>query len=172
MGTTKHRTPEQLSSDFWKRVNRGAQNECWEWMGGRASRKAHMMQYGVVWNNGKRWKTHRFAFVDTNGPIASIKTLVCHTCDNPPCCNPSHLFLGTHQDNALDCRDKGRLHIENGTARYNATLDDEKVRFIRENYSFRGRDGGMTAKQLSEKFGVGRSMISSITNNHRWKHVL
>jgi len=111
-------------------------------------------------------ETHRLAWFLTFGPP---KHLICHDCDNPPCCNPSHLFDGTTLDNALDCIAKGRGNRERGEDRYNATLTANDIAEIRRRYKFRDKSDGGVA--LAKEFGVGKTMISSIVCGHRWKHV-
>ena len=77
-------------------------NGCIEWVGGRSTRG-----YGYVSVLGKSMKTHRAAWQIANGPIPE-GLLICHKCDNPPCINPDHLFLGTYTDNNRDKAQKGR----------------------------------------------------------------
>jgi len=79
-------------------------NDCWEWKGARSS-----AGYGQKWTPsvGQVLYTHRLAYEWANGPIPS-GMIVLHACDNPPCCNPSHLRLGTHADNVADKMQKGR----------------------------------------------------------------
>jgi hypothetical protein len=89
---------------------------------------------------------------------------VCHSCDNRPCVNPEHLFLGTHQDNMTDASKKGRTHP--GEQTKGAKLNDEAVRQIREAY----RNGALQ-RELAEEYGVASSAISMIVNHNTWKHV-
>ena len=77
-------------------------NPCIEWPRGRTKKG-----YGVKWANGKAVYAHRAAWEEANGPIP-YGMQVCHTCDNPPCCNPDHLFLGTNADNQQDSIAKNR----------------------------------------------------------------
>jgi hypothetical protein len=99
-------------ADFWLRVDSSSADGCWEWTGRRVD------EYGQFDIFGSSWKAHRFAWMLTNGDPGDL--CVCHSCDNPPCCNPAHLFLGTKQDNAMDMVDKGRhamskrTHCKNG----------------------------------------------------------
>ncbi len=150
---------------FRKRIRIGKQDECWPWTKGKSSMD-EWRAYGVVWFNGKKYKAHRLAYELFNRSLLPGE-IVCHHCDNPPCCNPRHLFAGSHGDNLRDCDSKGRRNLEHGVDRYNAKLDDDKIRKIRAQYIPRivGVD------TLAEKFGVSRSMIYSIVTWKRWKHV-
>jgi hypothetical protein len=85
---------------FWQNVARTTDAaQCWNWIGYRTADG-----YGQY--NHK--SSHRTAWELTNGSIAE-GLCVCHTCDNPPCCNPAHLFLGTPRDNAQDATRKGHM---------------------------------------------------------------
>jgi len=88
---------------FWARVDISEDDECWEWKRGK-----FYDGYGQVKWNGHGTRAHRVAWELIYGPILE-GLLVCHTCDNPPCCNPSHLFLGTQKDNIQDAIHKGRM---------------------------------------------------------------
>jgi hypothetical protein len=76
---------------------------CWVWMGGRQK----LMGYGKISLNGKDFLTHRVAWELANGPIPADMQVL-HSCDNPPCCNPAHLHLGTHADNMREKTERGR----------------------------------------------------------------
>lgn len=91
-------TPES----FWAKIDHnGGPDACWPWTEGTGRRG-----YGKATYQGRTVAAHRLAWELTNGPAG--KLFVCHSCDNPPCCNPAHLFLGTPQGNQDDCRAKGR----------------------------------------------------------------
>jgi len=94
-----------LSDRLWARVVRGAPDACWEWQG--ATDKDGYGRIGRGGRGAPNNPAHRVAFEISRGPIP-YGLLVCHHCDNPPCCNPAHLFLGTHQDNQADKVAKGR----------------------------------------------------------------
>ncbi len=93
-------------ADFWARVDRSDLDGCWPWTRGRLAfghgRTASLDAPGL------RELTHRIAWKLVNGPIPA-GLCVLHRCDNPPCCNPAHLFLGTKLDNARDAGAKGRM---------------------------------------------------------------
>lgn len=89
-------------TNFWSKVAKAGANDCWPWTGCRMR-----SGYGQHSANGCRVLAHRRAWELTNGPIPAGK-YVCHHCDNPSCCNPAHLFLGTQTDNMRDAAGKGR----------------------------------------------------------------
>jgi HNH endonuclease len=160
------RSQEQLEKDFWERVKIGGLDECWEWQAGKQGRAP---QYGIVWCNGQKWIAHRFAYSITRGQIPDGLDVL-HRCDNPPCCNPVHIFAGTHQDNMRDCIAKGRANREYGEHRYNAVLTEARVIEIRNRWRKMDAINGTMA--LAAEFGVGPSMISAIVHGKRWKHLL
>lgn len=102
----KSRSNQQLTSKFterfWSKVDRsGGPNACWPWKG-RSSNG-----YGGLNFRKKQWRASRMAYLIANGDFDRT-LLVCHTCDNPICVNPAHLWLGTHQQNMADRDAKGR----------------------------------------------------------------
>ena len=79
-------------------------SECIEWQGARNEKRGG---YGVRRFRGRQWRAHRAAWVEAYGEIPE-GMLVLHRCDNPPCVNVEHLFLGTQADNLADMTTKGR----------------------------------------------------------------
>lgn len=158
-------TTAQIAS-FWDRVTIKSENECWEWSKGRSSKKPNQ-NYGIVWFNAIRHKTHRLAFQLNKGQLIDGMN-ICHKCDNPPCCNPSHLFQGTPKENTRDCIAKGRMKKEIGSARYNAILTEEIVAQIKKDLP--NKKYGWSRK-IARKYGIKESAIWNIISGLRWKHV-
>lgn len=94
---------------FWTKVNIKNIEDCWEWN----AFKTKKFGYGAFRLNGRMHNAHRISWLLSRGEIPA-GICVLHKCDNPPCVNPAHLFLGTQADNVKDCKAKGR------TQRYNA----------------------------------------------------
>lgn len=86
---------------FWNKVYKT--DSCWLWIGSRLP-----TGYGTFRVGKKVKRAHRVSWELHNGPIIDGSLLVCHTCDNPMCVNPDHLFLGTNLDNMRDRNAKGR----------------------------------------------------------------
>jgi HNH endonuclease len=89
---------------FWQRVKQGTTAECWPWIA--KSKLAY--GYGAVNWDGRVQSAHRLAYELTYGPIAP-GLHVLHNCDNPGCCNPNHLRLGSHADNMRDAAIRSRM---------------------------------------------------------------
>jgi len=96
-------TREERLSYFWDDVDMDTPDHCWPWMIGK-----DQAGYGHLMIRGKHEIAHRVAYEIANGPIPPGLEVM-HKCDNPPCCNPSHLAVGTRADNARDAQTKGRV---------------------------------------------------------------
>lgn len=150
--------------------------------------------YGKFWDGVSVKRAHRFAYEYFIGPIGN-DLLICHSCDNPKCVNPEHLWCGTNRQNMTDAKKKNRLasgekngvHIHpecratgkrHGTALHPETirrgnnhplaiLTEAQVVAIRSKYNV----GGITTMELAREHGVSRSTISMIINRKTWKHI-
>lgn len=130
---------------------------CWIWKG-YVSRR-----YGVISINNRPVRSNRAAWILNFGPIPD-GLVVCHTCDNPLCCNPKHLFLGTTHDNNEDKLKKGRHAY--GEKSSSAILKYSDVREIRRLPKTRG-----SGVRLAKKYGVSPATISAIRVGRNWASV-
>lgn len=155
-----------LVNRFWAKVERGGLDDCWRWKGAKQS-----AGYGVMSAEGKgngSYYAHRVAYTIEHGPIPAGMA-VCHRCDNPPCCNTAHHFLGTLQENAQDMASKGRgakgasPPIMRGEANPRALLTEEAVRAIR----ILGRNG-FSSSRLGALFTIDDSQIRRILRGENW----
>lgn len=152
-----------LEKRLWKRVDKSAgPDACWPWTGCR-----NPQGYGYIGDgNGKVTRPHRVAYELANGSIPA-GLLVCHHCDNPPCCNPKHLFIGTHQDNADDCLRKGRNRNVPmpGEENPQAKLTEGDVKKIL------ALGGTMSNRAIARHLGVTPSLIGYVLKRKIWKHI-
>lgn len=164
---------------------------CWEWQG--AKEKPPLHPYGRMYF-GKRYRlAHRVAYEEFVGAIPP-GTCVLHRCDNPPCCNPEHLFLGTKADNNADRDAKGRTargkrsgrhtkphrtargsshgaytkpeSVRRGILNGRAKLSHEDVADI-----IRMRSEGRSLSQIANRFLVGISTVHRVVTGQAWQHV-
>lgn len=144
----------------------GVVDQCWNWTG--ALRHSGHGEFSIA-----SWHVlypHRLAYALFKGPITAGLD-VCHTCDNPRCCNPDHLWLGTRAENTLDAHKKGRLrstpppaHLRaRGEASGRARLTLRDVKEI--------LGSNETAAALGRKFGVSPTTVSAIRVGTNWRHV-
>lgn len=165
----KKQSFDQFVEKFWKRCRTEDVDACWKWTGAHDPRKGK--GYGHVRFNRKVERTHRIAWILTHGSIP--KNLhVCHRCDNPPCCNPRHLFLGTNLDNVNDKLSKGRQSFLKGELNGEAILTKDQVKEIRSIYIKRvGRQrvNGPTQTHLAHQYGVSRQTISALITGVTWE---
>jgi hypothetical protein len=145
---------------FMSYVEKEGPDSCWEWAGAHASKTG----YGSFKLSSRRSVgAHRYAYLAFVGPIPD-GVLVCHTCDNPGCVNPAHLFLGSSADNTQDAARKGRM--PRGQRHANAVLTRAQVMEIRALY-----ESGSPMASLAKQFSTCRSNIGSIVNYRTWRHV-
>lgn len=131
---------------------------CWEWIG-----PTRFDGYGIWRSEG----AHRVAYARANGPIPD-GLLVCHSCDNPLCVNPAHLWLGTHADNTADMMNKNRHGLWSwggrrmGEGNPRAKLNWAKVREIR------ALQGKISEEGLGRRFAVSRSTVKRVQAGTSW----
>ena len=149
---------------FEAKVAKGGEDACWEWTAYRTG-----PGYGQFGVNGKVRGVHRVAWANHHGRDIPHGLFICHTCDNPPCCNPAHLFPGTHADNMADMVSKGRQdssNVRRGKDQGLAKLTDDNVREIRSLLA-----QGVRQKVIAKQFGIAQSTVSCINTGKTWTHV-
>lgn len=161
---TSDYTPKDLIR-FWSKVDRTNFDGCWNWQP-----KPNNNGYGLIgFGSRKNYKTklaHRVAYELSYGELPDDKQVL-HSCDNRLCCNPDHLFLGTHQNNMDDMKSKDRADKRPGELHPLHKLTLKEVKQIKTRYAA----GDITQKALADEYGVKRTTISSIVNGVNWKNV-
>ena len=148
-----------LAERFWSKVDVKQRLKCWEWKGAKDQNG-----YGQLLIDRKSYRAPRVAFWLRNG---SWPINACHTCDNPNCCNPDHIFNGSDHDNMRDMVNKGRNKTKMGEEHPASRLTAEKVLAIRSDYSL----GNHSLKALADKYGCGASTIQRVVSRTSWKHI-
>lgn len=149
---------ELIKRRFWSNVSIGGLDECWEWNGHR------VRDYGTFMILYRNHQSHRLAFLFARGTI-NPDLFVMHSCDNPPCCNPLHLSMGTSRDNVMDCVAKRRHAF--GERQGGAKLTERLVKEMRESYAVNPQN----FETLGDMFGVGRRMASRVIHRKFWRHI-
>lgn len=150
-----------LTEHLMARVIPGATPlDCWGWRGSKGKNG-----YSYLGVSGQSRLAHRLSYELHVGHIPT-GVFVCHHCDNPGCCNPAHLFLGTQADNMKDCATKGRTRRTptiQGEGHYRAKVTQADVRDI--------RTSSASQSDLARKYGLSRSSIAAIKTRKSWKSV-
>ena len=149
---------------WWEKVTKGDEDECWLFSGsiGRGG-------YGYFWDgeSTERPKTvgaHRWSYSHFVGPIPADLDVL-HRCDNPPCVNPSHLWVGTHAENMADAVEKGRFSGVDAGGRHVVSRknDWDRVREIRRRYR-----AGESRRDLASEYGLEYSTVRKIARGAMW----
>jgi len=149
-------TPEVL----WSKVEKRGPDECWPWKGFR-----NTQGYGRTWIGDRGYYAHRVIFnlahpgvIDIAGPTTQNDYgFLLHRCDNPSCCNPAHLYVGTHLDNMRDKKQKGRCPDFKGQRGPCSKLTNEQAEEIRWIAS-----KGIAASEIARIYGVSKPTIQSV----------
>lgn len=162
--SSRLRAPRPMSERFWEKVDVRGPDECWEWQAHAGTQRRGSFMVGSKRDGTHRLvMAHRIAYELHYGSIPEGME-VCHKCDNPPCCNPAHLFIGTHKENMEDMATKGRS--SQGERDSQAILTAEQVREIRAH-----RASGMMYKDIAKLYNVSKAAIGAIARRDRWKHI-
>ncbi len=157
---------------FWSKVAIGGPDECWEW-------KRHRKPFGYGQfrlPGGNPQTSSRVTWILTHGEITP-GLCVLHRCDNPPCCNPAHLFLGTIADNNADMVAKGRARSGSGArgpgfaawpyedvVRGVRHLSDDDIRLARKLH-----EQGASHRSIARRLGVAHTTVSRLVNGTHWR---
>ena len=144
-----------LNERFWAKVDVRGPDECWEFSGTR-----ERCGYGQIKVKGRMLMAHRVSWELICGEIPDgLK--VCHSCDNRPCVNPHHLFLGTQSDNIGDAFNKGRINNV-GVNHPRAKFTEDQVLAIRSDLR--------TNTEIAKEFDVSAATIWAIKTKANWRH--
>lgn len=166
---------------FWMKVDKSPRPDgCWIWTGARIE-----YGYGVIWVNGKNVRSTKFS-LSLVGVVVPDGLFVCHRCDNPPCVNPTHLFVGTHADNMADKVAKGRQSrtgprkpargretgaythpemVRRGNNHGQSILTEEEAGWIIAMLSV----GGRTHRRIADLVGTNHNNVKSISRRKNWR---
>jgi len=177
--------PIPMAERFWSKVRVLGPDDCWEW---QAYRNPH--GYGTIGTGGRDGTmalAHRVAYELTYGVIPSSAPHICHHCDNPPCCNPKHLFAGTHSDNMRDCVAKDRHvgsvcpeRLAHGARNGSRTHPEKRLRGDQHPVArlraadipiIRSVAHHSSVSAIARRFDVGRTTINNVLNGNTWRHV-
>jgi len=151
---------------FVSKVVTGKEDECWPFVG--SVDKCGYGRFHTSLTSGSQILAHRAAFAIEHGYLPEA---VCHHCDNPPCCNPAHLFGGTQMDNNRDMAAKGRNKVPRLAARgerhHSAKITNSDASAIRIAYA----QGGITQYALAGMYGVSQRTIAKIVTRVSFQNV-
>jgi hypothetical protein len=136
---------------------------CWVWSAALRGKG----RYGTIRVRGRHERAHRVSWLLHRGPIPD-GLFVLHDCDNPPCVNPDHLFLGTQADNIADCVHKGRFKVPDFRGEQNgrSKLTEAEAREL-----LALRSSGLTQRQVADRFGISDVQVGDIWNGESWRHL-
>ncbi|HEY3498039.1 MAG TPA: HNH endonuclease signature motif containing protein [Polyangiaceae bacterium] len=147
---------------FWSKVERGS--GCWLWRAARNDFGYGVLRITVAPKRSRNERAHRLSWLLANGTIPD-GLVVCHSCDNPACVRPDHLFLGTKGDNTADMMRKRRhrLRVLRGEAHGGSRLTERLVAEIRAR-----RESGRLLRELAADYGMSTSQIWNVVSGTHW----
>lgn len=145
---------------FWAYVDKSG--DCWEWHASKNPRGYGQFS-ATVDGRLRNMRAHRLAYIWAGNDLKD-DDLLCHTCDNPSCVNPDHLFVGTHQDNMADKTAKDRQAKGEGIAA--SILTEPQVHEIRRRFA-----SGESGPTIADDFGVSKQCVYAIAKRKTWRHI-
>jgi len=151
---------------FWSRVERRGADDCWPWLASTDN-----FGRGKFWvvGSGRHYPAPRVALMLTTGESPPSTMFACHSCDNPACCNPAHLWWGDRSANMADCGAKGRHGFQQqyrGANNPQSKLDNAAVRDIRRRYA-----EGERPAVLAAEYEIHPASVWKIATKRSWQHV-
>lgn len=172
----RHHRWASVADRFWSFVDCSSPDGCWPWIGKTTSREGYgrfSLRAGVRMSSGK------MTYLITNGKFPEGKPFACHTCDNPPCCRPDHIFAGDTLDNAVDSKTKGRRATGSRNGHHTkpeatlrgeqlgqSKLTDAKVRWALQELAL-----GSTQRAVAKHLQVSYTTINWIAKGKTWTHI-
>jgi hypothetical protein len=153
------RKTRPFAERFWSKVDKRGPDECWPWLA-----SVNASGYGrLTAGRGVNLKAHRVSYTLEKGPIPDGMNVL-HHCDNPPCCNPGHLFAGTHKDNTQDMlsKDRGVAPPHSfGKEHHHTKFDDAAARRIIADQR--------THHVIAAEYGVCSMTVFRLKHGQTWK---
>jgi hypothetical protein len=158
--------PDEVADRFWARVDRRGHDECWPWLGSKTSDG-----YGSLYALEKSWRATHLALILATGEAPPKGMFACHKCDNPPCVNPAHLFIGTAAENNADRHRKGRTVYRFIPAHLKARGERHGSAKLKEADVLAIAASGKSIRALASEYGVGFGTIQRIKSGAAWQHL-
>lgn len=145
-----------MEREFWSLVKIGLPNDCWAWLGKK--------QFGRGYGRFRSYAAHRFAFESRFG-IKPGEFCICHSCDNPSCVNPKHLFLATQAENLRDmwAKSRGKNNTRRGESCNKAKLTADQAIAVFKSIK--------STRSIAKEFGISRTAVQYIKTRKNWAHV-
>lgn len=165
---------EKNMERFWRRVKKGGDDECWNWVG-----SCHDNGYGVVILRNTIYSAHRVSFVLHGGSFTDEKPYALHSCDNKRCVNPRHIRAGSPMDNTSDAMSRNRLAAGD---RHPSKLHPDALQRGEKHHHAKVTEGdvitirilalsGVSQRKIAARFKIHQTAVSLIVTRKVWRHV-